>query len=92
MAGSINSSAIASQTLAGNRKVSMLLDILRALKGADFLSTRSMSRTEEDISSRVDITNMRDTTLSGRFEESYSDDGGRTWVPAFIANLTREKP
>jgi hypothetical protein len=46
----------------------MLLDILRALKGADSLSRRSMSRTEEDI------------------------DGGRTWVPAFIANLTREKP
>jgi hypothetical protein len=29
---------------------------------------------------------------SHRFEESYSDDGGRTWAPAFIAELTREKP
>ena len=28
---------------------------------------------------------------SHRFEESYSDDGGKTWAPAFIANLTREK-
>ena len=26
------------------------------------------------------------------FEESYSDDGGKTWAPVFIANLTREKP
>jgi hypothetical protein len=29
---------------------------------------------------------------SHRYEESYSDDGGRTWAPAFIAELTREKP
>jgi hypothetical protein len=29
---------------------------------------------------------------SHHFEESYSDDGGRTWTPAFIASLTREKP
>jgi hypothetical protein len=29
---------------------------------------------------------------SHRFEESYSDDGGKTWAPAFIANLTREQP
>lgn len=28
---------------------------------------------------------------SHRFEESYSGDGGKTWAPAFIANLTREK-
>jgi hypothetical protein len=26
------------------------------------------------------------------FQESYSNDGGKTWVPAFIATLTREKP
>jgi hypothetical protein len=32
------------------------------------------------------------TPDSHHFEESYSDDGGKTWVPAFIANLTREKP
>jgi hypothetical protein len=25
------------------------------------------------------------------FEESYSNDGGKTWLPAFIASLTREK-
>jgi hypothetical protein len=25
------------------------------------------------------------------FEEAYSDDGGRTWAPAFIATLTRER-
>ena len=25
------------------------------------------------------------------FEESYSDDGGKTWAPVFIASLTREK-
>ncbi len=25
------------------------------------------------------------------FEESYSDDGGKSWAPVFIANLTREK-
>jgi hypothetical protein len=29
---------------------------------------------------------------SHHFEESYSDDGGKTWAPAFIANLTREQP
>jgi hypothetical protein len=29
---------------------------------------------------------------SHRFEESYSDDGGKTWAPAFIATLTRLKP
>jgi Protein of unknown function (DUF1579) len=29
---------------------------------------------------------------SHHFEESYSDDGGKTWVPPFIASLTREKP
>jgi len=26
---------------------------------------------------------------SHRYEESYSEDGGRTWAPAFIGNLTR---
>jgi hypothetical protein len=31
------------------------------------------------------------TPDSHHFEESYSDDGGKTWVPAFIANLTREQ-
>src|SRR6266851_2475837 len=28
---------------------------------------------------------------SHHFEESYSNDGGKTWAPAFIAELTREK-
>jgi hypothetical protein len=28
---------------------------------------------------------------SHHFEESYSDDGGKTWAPAFIATLTRVK-
>ncbi|HEX3950049.1 MAG TPA: DUF1579 family protein [Steroidobacteraceae bacterium] len=28
---------------------------------------------------------------SHHFEESYSDDGGKTWAPAFIADLTRER-
>ncbi len=27
-----------------------------------------------------------------RYEEWYSADGGATWAPAFVANLTREKP
>jgi hypothetical protein len=31
------------------------------------------------------------TPDSHHFEQSYSDDGGRTWSPAFIANLTRHK-
>jgi hypothetical protein len=31
------------------------------------------------------------TPDSHHFEESYSEDGGKTWVPAFIANLTRNK-
>jgi hypothetical protein len=31
------------------------------------------------------------TPDSHHFEESYSDDGGNTWAPAFIANLTRAK-
>jgi hypothetical protein len=31
------------------------------------------------------------TPDSHHFEESYSDDGGKTWAPAFIANLTRDK-
>lgn len=26
------------------------------------------------------------------YTEAYSDDGGKTWVPAFIAHLTRLKP
>jgi hypothetical protein len=29
---------------------------------------------------------------SHHFEESYSDDGGKTWAPAFIAELKRIKP
>jgi hypothetical protein len=29
---------------------------------------------------------------SHHFEESYSDDGGKTWKAAFIADLTRAKP
>jgi Protein of unknown function (DUF1579) len=29
---------------------------------------------------------------SHHFEQSYSDDGGKTWAPAFVATLTREKP
>jgi Neuraminidase (sialidase) len=28
---------------------------------------------------------------SHHFEISYSDDGGKTWVPAFIASLTRAR-
>jgi hypothetical protein len=28
---------------------------------------------------------------SHNYEESYSNDGGKTWAPAFIAELTREK-
>jgi len=32
------------------------------------------------------------TPNSHHFEESYSDDRGKTWAPAFIATLTREKP
>ena len=28
---------------------------------------------------------------SHHFEESFSEDGGKTWIPAFIADLTREK-
>ena len=31
------------------------------------------------------------TPDSHHFEESYSDDGGKTWAPAFIASLTRAK-
>ena len=31
------------------------------------------------------------TPDSHRYEEAYSDDGGTTWHPAFIANLTRER-
>jgi hypothetical protein len=29
---------------------------------------------------------------SHHFEESYSNDGGKSWAPAFIAELTRIKP
>lgn len=32
------------------------------------------------------------TPDSHHYEESYSQDGGRTWQPAFIANLTRQEP
>jgi hypothetical protein len=32
------------------------------------------------------------TTDAHHFEESYSDDGGKTWAPVFIASLTRQKP
>ena len=31
------------------------------------------------------------TPNSHHFEESFSDDGGKTWATAFIASLTREK-
>jgi hypothetical protein len=31
------------------------------------------------------------TPDSHRFEQSFSDDGGRTWEPNFVATLTREK-
>jgi hypothetical protein len=31
------------------------------------------------------------TADSYHMEQSYSDDGGKTWEPNFIANLTREK-
>jgi hypothetical protein len=31
------------------------------------------------------------TPDSHHFEESYSNDGGKSWIPAFIANLTRQK-
>jgi hypothetical protein len=31
------------------------------------------------------------TADSYHVEQSYSDDGGRTWEPNFVANLTREK-
>ena len=30
------------------------------------------------------------TTNSHRFEISFSDDGGKTWEPNFVANLTRD--
>ncbi len=50
-----------------------LVDILSALeKGGDSLSRRSMSRTEEDILSRVDVPIMRNTTL-GTYPASYSE-------------------
>jgi hypothetical protein len=29
---------------------------------------------------------------SHRFEQAFSDDGGKTWEPNFVATLTREKP
>jgi hypothetical protein len=31
------------------------------------------------------------TPDSHHFEESYSDDGGKSWAPAFIATLTRQR-
>ena len=31
------------------------------------------------------------TPNSHRFEQSFSDDGGKTWEPNFVATLTREK-
>jgi hypothetical protein len=31
------------------------------------------------------------TPNSHHYEESYSDDGGKTWAPVLVANLTREK-
>jgi hypothetical protein len=48
------------------------IDILPALKDGDSLSRRSMSRTEEDIESGVDITIMRDATLR-TYPASYSE-------------------
>jgi hypothetical protein len=32
------------------------------------------------------------TPDSHHFEEAFSDDGGKTWEPNFVATLTREKP
>ena len=48
------------------------IDILSTLKSGDSLSRRSISRTEEDIASGVDITIMRDTTLR-TYPASYSE-------------------
>jgi hypothetical protein len=31
------------------------------------------------------------TPASHRFEQAFSEDGGKTWEPNFIATLTREK-
>jgi hypothetical protein len=31
------------------------------------------------------------TPDSHHFEQSFSDDGGKTWEPNFVATLTREK-
>jgi hypothetical protein len=37
-------------------------------------------------------TSLSDITQdSYRFEQSFSDDGGTTWEPHFVATLTREK-
>jgi hypothetical protein len=55
------------------RRVAGFLDILPALKkGGNSLSRRSMSRTEEDILSRVDVPIMRNTTLN-TYPASYSE-------------------
>ena len=32
------------------------------------------------------------TPNSHRFEQSFSDDGGKTWEPNFVANVTRDNP
>jgi hypothetical protein len=32
------------------------------------------------------------TPDSHHLEETFSDDGGKTWEPNFVATLTREKP
>jgi hypothetical protein len=32
------------------------------------------------------------TPTAHRYEEAYSDDGGKTWEPVFMANLTRQQP
>src|ERR1700689_4093052 len=48
------------------------VDILPVLKSSDSLRRRSMSRTEEDITSRVDVPIMRNTTLS-TYPASYSE-------------------
>src|ERR1700722_14919465 len=56
-----------------HRSIMRRVDILSVpKKDGDSLSRRSMSRTEEDIASGVDITIMRDATLS-TYPASYSE-------------------
>jgi hypothetical protein len=61
----------------------------------EFKNGRGEFFDQESLKGRVILVRILwlDITLNAHhFEESYSDDGGKTWEPVFVADVTRAKP